>query len=58
MHAQESLAAVGVAVPLADYLVDDAPMAAELEVLFVQPSSHGPLDRVQFGTHFVMPLRE
>ena len=25
------------AVPLADYLVDDAPMAAELEVLFVQP---------------------
>jgi hypothetical protein len=34
VHAQESLAAFGVAVPLADYLVDDAPMAAKLEVLF------------------------
>ncbi len=54
VHAQESLAAVGVAVPLADYLVDDAPMAAELEVLFVQPPGDGPLDRVQLsqlGTH-------
>ena len=37
VHARESLAAFGVAVPLADYLVDDAPMAAELEDLFVQP---------------------
>ena len=33
-------------------------MAAELEVLFVQPPGDGPLDRVQLGTHFVQPLRE
>jgi hypothetical protein len=37
VHAQESLAAFGVAVPLADYQVDDAPMAAELEVLLFSP---------------------
>ena len=42
VHAQESLTAFGVAVPLADYLVDDAPMAAELEVLFVQPPWRRP----------------
>jgi hypothetical protein len=31
-----------VAVPLADYLVDDAPMAAELEVHLVQPPWRRP----------------
>jgi hypothetical protein len=55
VHAQESLAAFGVAVPLADYLVDDAPMAAELEVLFVRPLGDGPLDRVQLGRNALCP---
>ena len=35
------------------YLVNDAPIAAEVEVTCVRPPCHSPLDRVSLGTHFV-----
>ncbi len=40
------------------YLVNDAPMAAELEGTCVTPPCHSPLDRVSLGTHFVQLLVE
>ena len=35
------------------YLVNNAPIAAEVEVTCVRPPCHSPLDRVSLGTHFV-----
>ena len=35
------------------YLLNDAPIAAEVEFTCVQPPCHSPLDRVSLGTHFV-----
>ena len=35
------------------YLVNHAPIAAEVEVTCVRPPCHSPLDRVSLGTHFV-----
>ncbi len=40
------------------YLVNDAPMAAELEGTCVTPPFYSPLERVSLGTHFVQLLVE